>query len=187
MSYEYSSLNHVRHQNAVLPSVQLLNASTFKLNPITIRRGLSQPPNLLNSLNSKPYFCVKKCSLPRCKTCDIITVTKEKIVIADKTIFFNADMNCNSKNVVYVLTCRSCKLFYVGETNTLLRLRINLHRQHINNPHYSFLYVSSHIRQCGGQFDVAPICHIDNNSSYILRKTEKYFINLLHPKLNQTN
>ena len=43
-------------------------------------------------------------------------------------------VDCNSANVIYLLTCCKCKLQYVGETVQLLRERIRHHVSSINHP-----------------------------------------------------
>ena len=41
----------------------------------------------------------------------------------------NYQLDCNSNNVVYLLTCKVCGLQYVGSTSTKFRLRFNNHMQ----------------------------------------------------------
>ena len=43
-------------------------------------------------------------------------------------------INCNCTNVIYLITCRKCRLQYVGETAQLLRERIRHHNSCINHP-----------------------------------------------------
>lgn len=43
-------------------------------------------------------------------------------------------VNCNSANIIYLITCRKCRLQYVGETAQLLRERIRHHISCINHP-----------------------------------------------------
>ena len=40
----------------------------------------------------------------------------------------NYNFNCNSLNVVYLITCRICGLQYVGSTTTKFRARFNNHK-----------------------------------------------------------
>ena len=40
--------------------------------------------------------------------------------------------NCQSKNVIYVLTCGTHKVLYVGETQQTLNARVRLHESMIN-------------------------------------------------------
>ena len=43
-------------------------------------------------------------------------------------------VNCNSGNVIYLITCQRCKLQYVGETAQLLRERIAQHASCMRHP-----------------------------------------------------
>ena len=43
-------------------------------------------------------------------------------------------VDCKTENVIYLVTCRKCKLQYVGETVQLLRGRIGQHSNSIDNP-----------------------------------------------------
>ena len=43
-------------------------------------------------------------------------------------------VDCNCSNVIYLITCRKCKLQYVGETAQFLRVRIAKHTSCINHP-----------------------------------------------------
>ena len=116
--------------------------------------------------------------------CTYISCEKLSTEINGLTIVFNATMSCTSKSVIYVLTCLGCLKLYVGETGTALNLQVNTHRQHINRPEYSRLFVSDHLRACGGSFSIIPVFQMQNNSVYLRRKQEKYFINILKPALN---
>lgn len=94
-------------------------------------------------------------------------------------------MNCRSKNLIYLIICDNCSQFYVGETSIALNLRVNLHRNHINNENYGFLNVSLHIRNCGKSFKIIPFYKIpDSYSTFLRRKMEWFFIKMLLPELN---
>ena len=143
-----------------------------------------QPPNLLQHLRFNHFYTVNKCNRPKCKTCDVLIEVKSQISIENHLIKINSNMNCNTKNVIYILFCNGCSDFYVGETGIALNLRINLHRNHINNLNYGFLPVSMHIRKCSKSFRVLPIYKLPIDSAYLRKKLESYFISILMPKLN---
>ena len=42
-------------------------------------------------------------------------------------------MSCETKNLIYVITCHGCNEFYIGETSTTLRARIRVHKQQMNH------------------------------------------------------
>ena len=76
-------------------------------------------------------------------------------------------MNCNSRNVIYILKCDACSLTYIGETELLLRLRMNLHRNH-NNTKNSFMEVNLHLRRCSKsnfKYTVFPIYQLKQDDS----------------------
>ena len=125
------------------------------------------------------------CKRPKCKTCNILIEAKNHINIYGKKLIFNANMSCITSNVIYILFCNGCTEIYVGETSINLSLRMNLHRNHIENTNYRHFYVSKHIKNCGNSaFKVIPIYQVPNKSDYLRRKMEIYFISILNPKLN---
>ena len=65
----------------------------------------------------------KKCNKPRCFTfecCDTFECT-----VDGKHYNENHYFNCDSKGVVYLLTCKVCKKQYVGQTTDKFRFRWN--------------------------------------------------------------
>ena len=49
-------------------------------------------------------------------------------------------MDCTSKNVVYLITCKKCGIQYVGETSQKLRSRLNNHRNSLKKLNNLYLY-----------------------------------------------
>ena len=49
-----------------------------------------------------------------------------------KEFSINYDLNCNSRNVIYLITCSKCKIQYVGSTTTAFRTRFNNHKSRVN-------------------------------------------------------
>ena len=75
-----------------------------------------------------------------CKLCDQLS-TKDHFVSSSTHRVYEAAIppdipscNCNSANVIYLITCRKCRLQYVGETAQKLRERIRHHNTCINHP-----------------------------------------------------
>ena len=89
-------------------------------------------------------------------------------------------MSCDSKNLIYCIICGGCEEFYIGETGSILRTRIRIHKQHINQPEYRKIKLSEHLDKCGnGHFSVIPIYKLYTNSVLGRREKEKHFIRLL--------
>ena len=57
--------------------------------------------------------------------------TLEVLVNYDSRFNIKQNINCGSKNIIYLITCRKCNLQYVGETSRTLRERATDHRSNI--------------------------------------------------------
>ena len=75
-------------------------------------------------------------------------------------------MLSSSQNLIYALICGNCKKTYKGETGDVLRNRVRVHRQQIDNPSLMNLKVSHNISQCSkhvqknDKFQIIPIYKI---------------------------
>ena len=49
-------------------------------------------------------------------------------------------MDCSSKNVIYLITCRKCGVQYVGKTSRTQRCRMNNHRNRLKQLANFYLY-----------------------------------------------
>ena len=94
-------------------------------------------------------------------------------------------MSCDTKDVIYVITCPGCNEYYIGETGNTLRARVRVHKQHINRPEYRQLQLSAHLETCGNkQFTIFPFYKLKCAGAIQRREKEKHFIHTLKPKLN---
>ena len=92
--------------------------------------------------------------------------------------------SCNSKNVIYILKCRGCWRFYIGETKDL-KPRTRKHKSDIKHPKNSFCRVlSEHLRSCSRapHFSIYPVLYVDNQQRR--RFIEKRLIQQYQPTLN---
>ncbi|KAJ8037537.1 hypothetical protein HOLleu_18374 [Holothuria leucospilota] len=73
-----------------------------------------------------------KCGDRRCLVCEFLK-TGDSFTSkgTNKSYTINFELNCNSSNVVYLLTCKVCDIQYVGSTSTKFRLRFNNHKSRI--------------------------------------------------------
>ena len=93
--------------------------------------------------------------------------------------------NCDSKNVIYVLVCRKCWKFYIGETSDL-KVRTRKHKSDVRHPKNSFCReLSEHLRSCSSSphFRIFPIMYVDdrNKRQFIESRLIKQF----RPPLNR--
>ena len=113
--------------------------------PQEVRDAIKSPSTTIEDLEEKcgdgDHTKIKKHeSKHNCKTCHILS-TKDHFVSSSthriyKTIIpskFN-HVDCNTNNLIYLITCRKCSLQYVGETCQKLRERFNHHRSCIAHP-----------------------------------------------------
>ncbi len=90
----------------------------------------SQPPNFKRILtkdafNDNPFKGeVSKCSNTKCGCCKFLQ-TGNNFFFHGEGMNFNIkfDMTCSTENVLYVLTCKGCNEYYVGQTSNALRKR----------------------------------------------------------------
>ena len=72
------------------------------------------------------------CGSNRCKTCNSIVVgdnfTSNLTGKKYKVVSPNDDMDCGTRNVIYLINCSRCGVQYIGKTCQTLRCRFNNHR-----------------------------------------------------------
>ena len=75
-----------------------------------------------------------KCNKARCNICPFVKQTKEaKATKIKKTVPLTREYNCQTHNLVYLVTCTKCAQQYVGETKHTLAHRGNQHLGYIRN------------------------------------------------------
>ena len=136
----YQGLNRILRKIHVILAFDKEHEKVFRDMPIVgFRRGKSLkdmlvrakvPPLIRENGNSEP------CSGKRCRICPFIE---------NSTTFAGMDgtnydirqpkLNCNSSNVVYLLSCKACGIQYVGSCTTKFRLRFNNYKS-CNRKHF---------------------------------------------------
>ena len=97
---------------------------------------------------------------------------------------YRRHFTCDAKNVVYVLKCRHCWRFYIGETSDF-KQRTRKHKSDIKHPKNSNCRVlAEHLRNCSltPQFHIFPILYVDERERR--RFVEKRLIKYFQPPLN---
>jgi hypothetical protein len=191
----YNKNNPDIYNNIISPASQSLGLlDSFKNHKFI--KAYRQPKCLLRILNNndkETFTGITKCSDPRCSCCEtLITGTNITLKVSNTTKVFTikSNMNCLSLNVIYVLICRGCNDFYIGQTGGMFRKRLTLHRQHIANPRYAILEVSKHIANCAKDivppFSASPILKLSPHCSRRHRENkENAIISMLSPQLNR--
>jgi hypothetical protein len=91
---------------------------------------------LVHNFNIKKQvkYKTKKCLQKDCIICKFI-YEKNYIHIKDYNIKINIKNNatCQTSNIIYIIMCTKCNIFYIGETDKTLNERIRQHINHIIN------------------------------------------------------
>ena len=87
---------------------------------------------------------IHSCNNSKCATCKFHLDTSATFTCSKTKISYSIrhDFSCNSKNLIYLITCTRCKKQYVGLTTQQLNTRINHHRSNIRNK--KEIYVCIH-------------------------------------------
>lgn len=190
----YNKNNPNIFNNIISPACQSLGLMDAFKNHKFIK-AFRQPKSLLRILNNNEkvkFSGITRCEENRCSSCDTLIIGQQITLTVDgnKKVFeIKSNLNCLSINVIYVLICKGCKEFYIGQTGGMFRKRLTLHRQHINNLNYAILGVSKHIASCAKgvkpPFLASPILQLPPRSTRTHREqTEKRIIAMLRPQLN---
>ena len=108
------------------------------------------------------YINNEKVKVPKCgKNCVCCPYIKEgtkfKFKYRDIPFKVISPFNCNTSNLLYVITCPGCNEEYIGQTGRTLRERVVLYRQHIRTKEYQMSLVEEHLRTCGNsKFQIFP-------------------------------
>jgi hypothetical protein len=113
-----------------------LVSSTFKTK---VHTNLNNPDanSTLEALESllqeNSEASVSPCNARGCRCCSALTLGSSCFGWASKCSYdIVGKFNCNSKNIIYVISCEFCHKQYVGQTNQSLKNRLNNHRSNIN-------------------------------------------------------
>ena len=91
-----------------------------------------------------------------------------------KSYKIRSNIHCNTKNIIYLITCRKCGLQYVGETERTLRERATDHRSRINKKLET--PISIHFSQAGHStldMKIQPIEKVAPSSNPKVKRLER--------------
>ena len=103
---------------------------------IAFKRAKNLQDCLTHSMLNKPNESSQstKCNRRRCKHCSsIIKSTQFTSKNTDQTFDLHFSGNCTSKDVIFMITCKRCKMQYIGQTHQLVSNRMKSHKFDIRN------------------------------------------------------
>ena len=75
--------------------------------------------------------------MKRCNNCPICPFVKEgryvKLTASNHTVEINRQVNCQTKNILYCITCKKCNVQYIGESERTLQDRFSEHKGYVVN------------------------------------------------------
>ena len=113
--------------------------------------------NMISKPQSQP------CNGPRCSLCPLILICNS-VSINNAHFEIRSNLNCDSVNVIYVIHCIKCNVYYVGETSTPLRTRLNQHLSSIRTgKNYPVaIHFNSSEHNINSDFRISPIIQVPN-------------------------
>ena len=103
-------------------SLKIVNKIDCNLNSLFIHNY--KLPNYASS-------STKKCH--SCNICDyIFRPSFINLKYSNISLNFLSISNCQTKNIIYIIICLRCHIFYIGETEKSLSFRMSQHINHIN-------------------------------------------------------
>ena len=158
---------------------------TARRQPMNLLRILSLSIKRDHKLTKSNTGNFEKCKDARCLACQQVIVSSTYKTKNGQIIKRNANLNCKSKDLLYLLICDKCKEEYNGETGIQLNLRTNLHRNQIKKKIYRKLKVSKHIHKCGkNKFSVFPFQKCYKNCHIYREEMEKNYRKIIKPTLH---
>lgn len=158
--------------------------------PPTIKDKLihSKLPEQRNRRSLRQLKGMKKCL--KCVNCSYVKEGKIVKAFASKVaVSINAVVTCETSNVVYCISCKKCKIQYIGKTEREIKERISEHRGSINNDHID-KSVSLHFNSRGhklSDFSFTVLEKVFNTCPEYLRKREEHWIQQFNTKYKGLN
>jgi len=82
--------------------------------------------------------CHKKCDFGECPSCPFIEETKVvKSTATNFSVEINTEVNCQTKGIIYCITCKKCSVQYIGQSKKSLQDRFANHQGYVNNRDFS--------------------------------------------------
>ena len=140
--------------NVVFSSKKLINS-------------MRQAPNLERLLCKSKFMPVEEnfhftsCG-KNCVCCLYLLKASSYLFERVNKLFFRENiLNCESKDLIYVVICQGCKEEYTGETGCFVKERISEYRQHIRQPQYQQIRMEGRFRlYSSGEFQMFPLLQI---------------------------
>ena len=135
---------------------------------------------------------VKRCTCkrPNCRLCTHLFEGTAFEFNCSRNFYVHESMTCEVKKCdLRHEMQRLRQRVYRRNRKLLTKKRVTVHNQQIRDPSIRMLHVSEHISTCTNRqdpkYNIFPFYKMYSESTSLRRAKEKYFMNLLKPKLNR--
>ena len=131
---------------------------------------------------------MKKCN--NCPICPFIKEGKTSRSTGSKyTVDINTQVNCQTKNLIYCITCEKCKIQYIGESERTLQDRFSEHRGYVLNEKLNTA-TGQHFNQRGHKISDMKVNIVEKIFSQdiaVRKEREKFYIMKFNTKYKGLN
>ena len=129
---------NIEHLNSIVTNAfdkTVLNHSLFSNYKLRLYNSMAANLNCIFIHHNNPirsfYKNTNSCGDVNCKTC--IFVNSNNYIMLRNNFFIpiKSSCNCISTNIVYIIKCKLCNSFYIGQSSKTARIRISQHIQAI--------------------------------------------------------
>ena len=107
------SFNIIKNNNNSLSNIKfnLINSMNFNLSQLLVHGA---------KMNTYKKYNYTKCNKKKCITCSFANINFY-LNLNNFSLPILSNSSCSSKNVVYILNCIKCNIFYIGQSNNFER------------------------------------------------------------------
>ena len=131
---------------------------------------------------------MKKCN--RCPICPFVnTGQTAKTTQTNYRVDINMSVDCQTKNIIYLLGCKKCNAQYIGETHRTLQDRFSEHLGYARNKHTNKV-TGEHFSKKGHKetdMTITIVEKLHNSSSLYRKQREKMYISKFNTKYKGLN
>ena len=131
---------------------------------------------------------MRKCN--KCAICPFVKEGKSVQSTSSKcTVDINTSVNCQTKNILYCISCDKCSLQYIGESERTLKERFSEHKGYVVNNMRNKA-TGEHYNQKGHKVSDMKITIIEkifSSDPAVRKEREKFFINKFNTKYKGLN
>ena len=172
-------------------------ADVFPLPPLVAYR---RPPNIRDKLirakvpeplPERPRRKIpgmRKCN--NCPICPYVTTGQTvKSTQTNYSVDINMGVDCKTKNIIYMLGCKKCKMQYIGETHRTIQDRFSEHLGYVRNNHTNKV-TGEHFNSKGhkqSDMSITVVEKLHNGSSLFRKQREKMYKTKFNTKYKGMN